>query len=106
MDIYIIIWVKIQFMVLLIPVRAIVRKLSHGPLFPSGTSSLYTFAPQFLVLQDDPGVSSIQLLPVMELVISPRSPDYFYWKKALEIEIWVLGAFIAHRVSFPLDHLI
>lgn len=52
------------------------------------------------MLQDDPGLSSIFPLPVMESVISPRIPGYFYWRMVLEIKIGVLGVFIANEISF------
>lgn len=48
----------------------------------------------FLALQDTPGLSSVLLASALELVISPRSFGFFYWRILLEIEVWVLDVLI------------
>lgn len=42
----------------------------------------------FLALQNAPDSFNILLAPVLELVIFPRSPDFFFWKMVLKTKRW------------------
>lgn len=85
----------IYFVALIFPALAI------GSSFRSAPVSLWTL-PYFLAIQNAPASSCVCPVPAVELFLSSRSSDSFYWKVLLETKIWVRGLIIGTGVSWLL----
>lgn len=60
--------------------------------------------PYFLAIQDAPGSACISPTQVYNQSFSQKISGSFYWRKVLEIKVWVLGVLIAAGL-FLLDSL-
>ena len=59
----------------------------------------------FLAIQDAPGSACIFPTKVYNQSFSQKISGSFYWRKVLEIKVWVLGVLTAAELSFLLDPL-